>query len=192
MKKVNERKNAMSKFYISDLHLGHENVIKHDSRPFSDAAEMHKILVKNWNNAVAYNDEVYILGDFAWKNSEGLEALGELRGRKFLVLGNHDKPTSEMKAYFEWVKDYAVITDGEAQVVMSHYPIAHWYNQYRGTVHLYGHVHNNNDHIAFKQYADICKSMNIPFECYNVGCMLDHMGYTPRTLNEIRSKKYDK
>lgn len=178
----------MSKLYISDLHLGHENVIKHDVRPFSDTAQMHRTLVKNWNNAVEYNDEVYILGDFAWKNAEGLEALGELKGRKFLILGNHDKPTEEMKPYFEWIKDQAVITDGADCVVLCHYPIAHWYNQYRGAVHLYGHVHNNKDHLAFRQYADICKSMDIPFECYNVGCMLDHMGYTPRTLEEIRRK----
>ena len=176
----------MSKFYISDLHLGHENVIRHDGRPFSDTAEMHIALVKNWNNAVGHDDEVYILGDFAWKNAEGLEALGELKGRKFLILGNHDKPTEEMQNYFEWIKDYAVIKDGGDQVVMSHYPIAHWYNQYRGAVHLYGHVHNTNDYHAFKRYADICGSMNIPFECYNVGCMLDYMGYTPRTLEEIR------
>ena len=182
----------MSKFYIADLHLGHENVIKHDGRPFPNADKMHRALVENWNNAVEYNDEVYILGDFAWKNAEGLEALYELKGRKFLILGNHDKPTEEMKAYFEWIKDYAVITDGADQLVLCHYPIAHWYNQYRGAVLLYGHVHNNNDYHAFKQYADICKSMNIPFECYNAGCMLDYMGYTPRTLNEIRRENNDK
>ena len=176
----------MSKFYIADLHLGHENVIKHDDRPFSDTVQMRKALVKNWNDAVTCRDEVYILGDFAWKNAEGLEVLGELKGRKFLILGNHDKPTAEMKTYFEWIKDYAVITDNGVQVVMSHYPIAHWYNQYRGAVHLYGHVHKNDDYVAFLQYADICKSRSIPSECYNVGCMLDYMGYTPRTLDEIR------
>ena len=139
----------MSKFYISDLHLGHENVIRRDGRPFSDTAQMHKTLVQNWNNAVGINDEVYILGDFAWKNAVGLEVLGELRGRKFLVLGNHDKPTEEMKACFEWIKDYAVINDNGTQVVLSHYPIAHWYNQYRGAVHLYGHVHGTKDYNAF-------------------------------------------
>lgn len=179
----------MSKFYISDLHIGHENVIKHDGRPFSDTAQMHKTLVQNWNNAVKYSDEVYILGDFAWKNAEGLETLKELGGRKFLILGNHDKPTEEMKSFFEWVKDYAVIKDNGTQVVLSHYPIAHWINQYRGAVHLYGHVHNNEekDYGAFKKYGELCKETGIPFECYNVGCMLDYMGYTPRTLEEIRN-----
>ena len=122
----------MSKFYIADLHLGHANVIKHDGRPFSDTAEMHAALVRNWNNAVGHNDEVYVLGDFAWKNAEGLEALNELKGKKFLILGNHDKPTEEMRSYFGWIKEYAVIRDGGDEVVLCHYPIAHWYNQYRG------------------------------------------------------------
>ena len=176
----------MSKFYISDLHLGHKNIIKHDNRPFGDTDEMRERLIKNWNRAVNNNDEVYILGDFAWKNAEGLGALGELRGRKFLVLGNHDNPNGEMKGLFEWIKDYDVINDGEEEVVLCHYPIAHWYNQFRGAVHLYGHVHNNSDYLAFKRYGEICKEMNIPFECYNVGCMLDYMDYTPRTLEEIR------
>ncbi len=182
----------MSKFYISDLHLGHKNVIMHDGRPFSDTEQMRKILIKNWNNAVSFDDEVYILGDFAWKPAEGTEVLGELKGRKFLILGNHDKINDNMKAYFEWVKEYAVITDCGVQVVLCHYPIAHWYNQYRGAVHLYGHVHNNSDHLAFLQYAEICRRMDIPFECYNVGCMLDYMDYTPRTLDEIRSVNCDK
>lgn len=174
------------KFYIADMHFAHANVIKHDNRPFRDTDEMFDKLVKNWNDAVAYNDEVYVLGDFCWKNTVGLEALMQLKGRKFLILGNHDPINEEMKAYFEWVKDYCVLDDGNTQVVLSHYPIAHWYNQYRGAVHLYGHVHNTKDYTAFEKYREICEGMEIPFECYNVGCMLDHMGYTPRTLEEIR------
>lgn len=69
-----------------------------------------------------------------------------------------------MKACFQWVKDYAVIQDDETQVVLSHYPIAHWYNQYRGAVHLYGHVHNTKDYQAFLQYAQICKNLAIPLK----------------------------
>lgn len=173
-------------FYISDMHIGHQNVLRHDNRPFSDIQHMQAVMTANWNSAVAPTDEVYILGDFAWKNAQGLEMLSQLNGRKYLILGNHDKPTEEMKACFQWVKDYAVIKDGETQVVLSHYPIAHWYNQYRGAVHLYGHVHNTKDYQAFLQYAQICKSLSIPFESYNVGCMLYYMDYTPRTLDEIR------
>lgn len=182
----------MSKLYIADLHIGHKNVIKHDGRPFGDMEEMQGALVANWNRAVCADDEVYILGDLAWKNSMGLAALQEMKGRKFLILGNHDSPTEEMRAYFEWVRDMAVIRDGSTDVVLFHYPVAHWYNQFRGAVHLYGHVHNNDDYRAFLKYGEICKDMNIPFECYNVGCMLGYMNYTPRTLEEIRSGFDDK
>lgn len=176
----------MAKLYISDMHIAHKNVIMHDNRPFADTKEMHSVIIKNWNNAVDENDEVYILGDFAWKNQVGSEVLSQLKGKKFLIRGNHDKPSEEMISLFEWVKDYAVIQDGETQAVLSHYPIAHWYNQYRGAVHLYGHVHQTKDYTAFKQYAEVCQKLGIPFECYNVGCMLPYMGYTPRTLDEIR------
>ncbi|MDO5150689.1 MAG: hypothetical protein Q4D76_15070 [Oscillospiraceae bacterium] len=31
------------------------------------------------------------------------------------------------------------------------------------------------------------KKRNIPYESYNVGCMLPYMDYTPRTLEEIRA-----
>ena len=46
------------KFYISDLHLCHENVIKHDHRPFKDIDEMNSELVSRWNNTVYPQDEV--------------------------------------------------------------------------------------------------------------------------------------
>lgn len=59
---------VMSKLYISDLHLGHKNAIVHDNRPFADLDEMHSSIIANWNNVVKEEDEVYILGDFAWKN----------------------------------------------------------------------------------------------------------------------------
>ena len=175
----------MSVFYISDLHIGHENVLKHDNRPFADCKKMHNEIIKRWNNAVKHNDEVYILGDFAWKNAEGLEVLCQLTGKKHLILGNHDKPTDEMRTYFESVSDYLVINDSGRQVVLSHYPIAHWYNQYRGAIHLYGHVHATKDYTAFLKYGGICRKLEIPFNCANVGCMLDYMNYTPRTLEEI-------
>ena len=35
--------------YISDLHLGHANVIKFDGRPFADVDEMDRMLIEMWN-----------------------------------------------------------------------------------------------------------------------------------------------
>ena len=63
------------KYYISDLHIGHQNCIKFDQRPFSTLEEMHDTIVKNWNSVVKKDDDVYILGDYAWRNEIGLEIL---------------------------------------------------------------------------------------------------------------------
>lgn len=52
------------KRYISDLHLGHANVLKFDQRPFLTLDEMHETIINNWNSVVDKTDDVYILGDF--------------------------------------------------------------------------------------------------------------------------------
>lgn len=54
-------------FFIADTHFYHENVIKFDKRLFSSIEEMNQMLIKNWNNVIQSNDQVYILGDFCWK-----------------------------------------------------------------------------------------------------------------------------
>lgn len=173
------------KFYISDLHLGHRNVLRYDQRPFPDLDTMHREIVRRWNAAVSPSDEVYILGDFAWKNAIGDEVLSQLCGHKFLILGNHDKPSDFMRETFTWIRDYAVIDDAGTQVVLCHYPIANWYNMFRGAVHFYGHVHGNEDGKLFLQYLELLRQNNIPDTARNVGCMLPYMNYTPRTLREI-------
>ena len=47
------------------------------------AEEMHHQMIARWNKVVSQTDEVYILGDFAWKNAIGDEVLSQLCGRKF-------------------------------------------------------------------------------------------------------------
>ena len=69
------------KFYISDLHFGHKNILAFDNRPFFTLAEMEKVLIWNWNAAVGRNDEVYILGDMFWHNEDAPRILSALNGR---------------------------------------------------------------------------------------------------------------
>ena len=175
------------KRYISDYHIGHSNALIFDSRPFSSLDEMHEKIILNWNNTVNDGDEVYILGDFAWKNDAGLEVLKQLKGRKYLILGNHDRLNAELTGQFVWVKEMETVKDGENHVVLCHYPIAHWRNADYGYIHLYGHIHMGRDAAPYEEYAAKMKERNIPYECYNVGCMMPYMDYTPRTLEEIRA-----
>lgn len=53
-------------YYISDLHIGHANVIRFDKRPFANLNEMHRTIIDNRNSRVKIGDTVYILGDLIW------------------------------------------------------------------------------------------------------------------------------
>ena len=173
------------KLYISDYHIGHPNVLKFDSRPFSSLDEMHETIIRRWNSAVAPNDEVYILGDFAWNNEKGAEVLRQLKGKKYLILGNHDRLNAELRSHFVWIKDMETVKDGSNHVVLCHYPLAHWRNADYGYIHLYGHIHEGRDAEPYEQYTEKMKKRGLPYESYNVGCMISYMAYTPRTLEEI-------
>ena len=176
-------------YYIGDLHFNHKNIINLDSRPFNDIEEMEDILIKNWNSVVKSNDHVYILGDFCWgKVDKWVELLDKLNGLKYLIIGNHDdfKTVNKIRDKFVGVYNYLEIKDQGYKLVLCHYPIASWNGMYKGTIHLYAHVHNTSDNDLYKAHLKSLEdTIDPPLQAYNVGCMIDYMNYTPRTLEEI-------
>jgi calcineurin-like phosphoesterase family protein len=191
-------------YYISDLHLFHKNVTKagrdFDNRPFADLEEMHAHILERWNNKVTDGDDVYILGDLAMRGThEDLEGyVSKLKGRKILIKGNHDDLSdSRYRRLCDYVCDYNEVTDkiggDSAKLVLSHYPILMWNGQRRGSILLYGHVHNSNDEFVFqeslaqfnKEVRENCSSGAPEMKAYNVGCMISYMDYEPRSLEEI-------
>jgi calcineurin-like phosphoesterase family protein len=177
-------------FYISDLHFGHHNIIRYDNRPFKTIEEMNETMIANWNKVVSNQDYVYILGDISWYDDDKtVQIFRRLNGTKILIKGNHDniKRNSELAKCFASIQDYAELyLDKKNKVVMSHYPILFWNGQFRDTVHLYGHVHNSHQWNMCESWADEARQLqDIPMRMYNVGCMMEWMDYTPRTLDEI-------
>jgi calcineurin-like phosphoesterase family protein len=148
---------------------------------------MDKTLIENWNKAVFDNDMVYILGDISWYQSDQtVKIFEQLNGHKVLIKGNHDKISPQLAKCFDKICDYLEINDNNTRVVMSHYPMPFWNGQFRDSVHLYGHVHINHQwHIMESWMKEARALQDIPMRVYNVGCMLDYMNYTPRTLDEI-------
>lgn len=181
-------------FYISDLHFGHANIIKFDNRPFDNLEQMHRILIKNWNDKVSNEDTVYILGDFCWQTEqEWIELLKQLKGKKVLILGNHDikNPTSKLKKMFLDIKPYKEITDNGKRVIMSHYPMPMYRGAYNPNIYmLYGHVHNTREEDFMQNLKKQLKEThqgagdNLA-QFYNVGCMMPWMYYIPQTLDDI-------
>lgn len=137
-------------YFTADLHFYHENIINHTNRPFPNVEKMNRTLIENWNHTVCANDDVYILGDVTMKGAEyATKALSQLKGRKYLIKGNHDKFAQSKqfdKNLFEWINDYYELTYNNNRFILFHYPIEEWNGYFRGTFHLHGHQHNHEDY----------------------------------------------
>lgn len=136
-------------YYVSDLHFGHANVIRHDNRPFADLEEMDRIMLERWNEAVGEDDDVYVVGDFCYRSGKTADwYLRRLKGRKHLVVGNHDWLTlrnAKAMAMFASVDRLLEIEDAGRAVVLCHYPLAEWRNSRRGAWHVHGHIHTRRN-----------------------------------------------
>lgn len=110
-----------------------------------------------WNETIDKKDVVYILGDFSFKSPDDTKKLLEkLNGKKFLILGNHDKSSQHLNSYFEQItqiKEFAFkgtmypFIDGVFNVCMSHYPMLDWPDKQKGSVMIHGHCHGKMDEV---------------------------------------------
>lgn len=120
----------MSKrFFTSDLHWFHYNVIEFCARPFTDVDNMHEGLIRLWNETVGPKDEVYVLGDWGMCNYRKTEEITRsLNGTKYLIEGNHDWQNCKqswkwLDIGFKWVyqSKRMTLSDG-TKVMLSHFP----------------------------------------------------------------------
>lgn len=173
-------------YYIADMHFGHENVLRFDNRPFPDTESMEERIVHNWNDRVTENDTVYVLGDAFWKSEEdSIRIMQSLNGHKHLIQGNHDRVHGKLRHQWESIEQYAEIEDNGKLVILNHYPIIFYNKQHKGSVMLYGHVHNSREWQLIEKWKQEQWNIGIPSQMINVGCMLPYMGYAPRTLEEL-------
>lgn len=155
----------MARYFTSDLHFGHGNIIRYSGRPYACVDDMNESLIANWNDVVDPDDEVWVLGDVAMGTiDESLALVKRLHGRKVLVAGNHDRCWHGHGARAgRWVQRYRDAGFGEVlqgavmttvagvDVVCSHFPYegdSHDRDRYvehrpvdEGAVLLHGHVH---------------------------------------------------
>jgi calcineurin-like phosphoesterase family protein len=171
-------------YFTADNHFCHANIISLCGRPFADAAEMNKTMIANWNSLVTDSDEIYILGDFSFRGGvdEVNKILSKLKGKKYLIKGNHERYLEAQhfkpEAY-EWIKDYYEMTYEKTQFVLFHYPMLSWNGARHRSVLLYGHVHNRAEQDA--EFA--AKLAWLGPRAVNVG--VDVNGFRPVSIEEI-------
>lgn len=177
--------------YIADMHFDHESIIAYDNRPFNSVAEMNAAMIANWNRVVGPEDSTWILGDFCTGGPERWrELLTALNGRKYLILGNHDdvKAVDSVRDLLEDVAEYREILDEGRHVVLCHYPMVSFHDQYFGWYHLYGHVHGSYEWNITENAKRLMRNLYVRQDVCrmtNTGAMLSYMDYTPRSLDEL-------
>lgn len=164
-------------YFTSDFHFGHNAIIRMQNRPFADAAEMNEALIQNYNARVGNNDVVYILGDVSHRiPQEQTDALiSRLRGKKTLVIGNHDKHVNA--SLYEEVCDFKCVSLSGFYFALMHYPMASWPRSCHGSTQLHGHCHFDREYNMANQQHGLRR--------YDVG--VDANLFTPVSVEEIIS-----
>ena len=165
----------MATFFTADLHFGHNEIIKFCDRPFYDVSEMNSAIINNWNSKVSNDDHVYIIGDVFYGGRDAAEIksavaiVEKLNGKLHLVAGNHDFPYLKNMDYHYLFADVDQIRylkhEGE-HIFLCHYPMAEWSGFYRGSWHIYGHIHNAKDS-AFLYMKNLDKALNAGVDICN-------------------------
>ena len=92
------RDDKMRTWITSDLHLGHHNIMsfcpQSRARFRNDVKYMNEAMVKEWNDLIAPEDLVYLVGDIAFLPAQkAAEYMMRCNGTKILISGNHDRKT---------------------------------------------------------------------------------------------------
>jgi calcineurin-like phosphoesterase family protein len=181
------------RWYCSDHHLGHYNIIEYGERPFKNLAEMHDALVTYHNEVVKPQDHVSFLGDVTIKRGGRLDRewlIAEMKrynGHKRLYLGNHDH--MPVKVYLIAFEKVYGTWRSEEGIICSHIPI---HPQSVGNViaNVHGHIHQrpNFEPVKIPKYvskggkqmpARVVPYINVSVEAIN---------YRPIHLDEILAK----
>jgi len=177
----------MATYFTADLHFGHSEIIDFCKRPFADVAEMNRVLVNNWNSRVSNDDHVYIVGDLfyggrdAAGQKEAIALVSRLNGILHLIAGNHDFPylkNSDYHYLFADVDNLRYLKHEGSDIFLCHYPLAEWSGFFRGSWHVYGHIHNCKTSPAFLHMSGLDHALNAGVDICN---------YMPVTFEELKA-----
>ena len=128
----------MTRYFISDTHFDHKNIIKYCDRPFSCIEQMNDYILDNWNSVVGDNDDIFFLGDMAFGRDSRKPSwwINKLKGNINYIKGSHDKGINAPRSMFIDINGINVL------LIHSPWNIHGFPPDYDGWA-IHGHVHNN-------------------------------------------------
>lgn len=144
-------------YLTSDTHFGHQSLVGWGERSESHNEDM----VEAWNTVIGKHDTVLHLGDLSFVNKENTARWTHLlKGKKYLVRGNHDSASDTWFSYvgftvlpalFETFKDKY---GNSLKILFTHEPI---FDLPDGWFNIHGHLHGDNHRniITTKHHYDV-------------------------------------
>lgn len=154
-------------FVLSDLHLGHKNILGF-CRPWFKTIEEHdNYIIDQINKTCGPDDILILLGDIAW-NKTALHRLDEVLAKLVLIGGNHDYfSPSTYTQYFDKLYGVGQMVYKHKRIVLTHIPV-HPDQLIRWEYNIHGHLHTY--HVDDGRYL-------------NASC--EPMNFTPRRISEL-------
>ena len=161
-------------WFTADTHFGHGGALGRFKRPFGSVAEMDEAMIARWNERVGAVDEVWHLGDFAYRQTaERMSAvLARLNGIKHLVTGNNDDAQTLTLAGWASVTAYRELELAGVRLVLCHYPFRTWNQMAKGAWDLHGHSHG--------QLKSMTRQIDVGVDVWD---------FWPVTLEMIRARR---
>lgn len=166
-------------YLTSDLHFSHQRNFLYEPRGFSSIEEHDAAIIKNWNEIVTPDDEVFVLGDLVMNDSEsGIKKLAQLNGQLNIIFGNHD--TDRKIGFYEKLSNVtsvgwsALIKSGKWSFYLCHFPtMVDNFEEKHKFYCLHGHTHSKDKF----QFIKNC--------CYNIA--LDAHDNKPVSIEQIKA-----
>lgn len=166
-------------YLTSDLHFGHLRDFLYEPRGFFSIEEHDAAIIKNWNEIITPDDEVFILGDLVMNDTEaGIKKLAQLNGKLNFIFGNHD--TDRKIDFYDTLPNATLIgwstilKSGKWSFYLCHFPtMVDNFEEKHKFYCAHGHTHSKDKF----QFIKNC--------CYNVA--LDAHDNKPVSIEQIKA-----
>ena len=180
-------------FFTSDLHLGSNQALKNDNRPFKNAKIFEKFLIKTWNKQSSKNDTIYVVGDMFDCHMDikidlktQIKFVKKIKAKIILIIGNNEERIIKyfFNNNFENFRQYCIKNDffdvkqnDTLKICNIDFYLTHKPKNYNtNLLNLFGHSH---------RAMGIYKSFG-----FNVGCDLNHFKlYSENDIKQLLKMK---
>ncbi|UIW10558.1 phosphoesterase [Aeromonas phage BUCT695] len=155
-------------FFIADGHFGHRNILNF-RKQFKTIKEHDDYIIDNINSVATKRDKIFFLGDWVF-NPQALSLIARIKcPHKHLVMGNHDDYNADLLSVFNTISGPIKYKE----FWLTHIPVHPM--ELRGKYNIHGHMHDAV--VKDPNYISVC---------------CEQIGYTPISLDEIRSKIHER